>query len=63
MMMMQIKLHFQWVGSKALSLDEFVAAFHLLQQRTRQAVEQVRLAGFEHALSFTAIDGKDFLRS
>ena len=29
-MMMQIKLHFQWVGSKALSLDEFVAAFHLL---------------------------------
>jgi ribosome production factor 2 len=28
-----------------------------------EAVEQVRLAGFEHALSFTAIDGKIFLRS
>jgi ribosome production factor 2 len=28
-----------------------------------EVVEQVRLAGFEHALSFTAVDGKIFLRS
>ncbi|KZS14861.1 ribosome production factor 2 homolog [Daphnia magna] len=28
-----------------------------------ESVEQVRLAGFEHALSFTAADGKIFLRS
>ncbi len=28
-----------------------------------EVVEQVRLAGFEHAISFTAADGKIFLRS
>ena len=28
-----------------------------------EVVEQVRLAGFEHAISFTASDGKIFLRS
>lgn len=28
-----------------------------------EVVEQVRLAGFEHAISFTAADGKIFLRN
>lgn len=44
--------------------DEYIRCKNFLTDYFRgEVAEQVRLIGFEHALSFTAADGKIFMRS